>query len=158
MSVRGSRADDMGRKLGAIIQRDADALGALHHVVVGDDGPVGIDDEARATRLDRVHLRLLRDHLIEREGQLRAALLPLHVLRIRLGSRVGQLCGNRDDSRLHLRDELREVGQRMRRDSGARRVDRGAGALGRGTAGLAADGGRRGGMADGEATERGAGE
>ena len=45
-----------------------DRLGVLHHVVVGDDGAVGIDDEAGAARLDGVRLRShLRAHAAERE-------------------------------------------------------------------------------------------
>ena len=42
-------------------------------MVVGHDGAVGVDDEAGAARLDRVPLLLpaVRDHLVERERQLR---------------------------------------------------------------------------------------
>ena len=86
MSVRGSLPTTLAGKRGAVIQRDGDALGVLHHVVVGDDGAVGIDDEAGAARLNGVHLRLLRDHLVEREGQLRHLRLLLVVHRLRVAS------------------------------------------------------------------------
>ena len=55
MSVRGSCPITFAGSLRAVVQRDGDRLGVLHHVVVGDDRAVGVDDEAGATCLNRVH-------------------------------------------------------------------------------------------------------
>ena len=38
---------DLGVELAAVVQRDGDLLGVLHHVVVGEDDAVLADDEAR---------------------------------------------------------------------------------------------------------------
>ena len=161
MSVRGSLPTTLAGRSGAVVQRDGDALGVLHHVVVGHDGAVGVDDEAGAARLDGAHLRLLRDHLVERERQLRRLRLLIVVHRFR----VAQLVGDGHDGRLHLLHQMRKVRQRRLRRDRAGRIDRGAGGLGGWGAGLAAhrwslaaDGGRRCGVADGEAAKRGAGQ
>ena len=41
-------ADDLGRQLAAVVERDRDRLGAVDHVVVGHDVAVGADDDAGA--------------------------------------------------------------------------------------------------------------
>ena len=43
-------ADQLGLELGVVAQDDGDVLGALDHVVVGDDVAFAVDDEARAQR------------------------------------------------------------------------------------------------------------
>ena len=50
-SVLGSVPIDLGLELAPVEQPDRDLLGALDHVVVGQDVAVGRDDEARAAAL-----------------------------------------------------------------------------------------------------------
>ena len=116
-------------------------------MIVGDDRAIRVDDEAGTTCLHRVPLRAhLRPHAAERELPERRRHLRLIVIAGRIGLQPG---GDRDDGRLHLRDEIGEVRQRLAGHAAAGRIDRRAGrGLGCGEAG----------MADGEAAECGAGQ
>ena len=118
-------ADHLGRQDSAVIERDAERLRAFHHVVVGDDDPVRADDEARATRFDRVLtlLRHIRDHLVERERKLLHLTALLLVLQRCRGGL--QLIGDGDDRWLDLGHQVGEVRQGVRLQLGVRRVDRG---------------------------------
>ena len=55
----GVLADQIGLELGAVIENDADLVGVGDHVIVGDDQPGRIDDEAGAERIDATR-RLVR--------------------------------------------------------------------------------------------------
>ena len=71
----GIGADDIGRRLAAIGQADLDLVGALDHVVVGQDVAVGADDHARA---QAGHL-FLRRQLVAEEA------LEKRILQQRMG-------------------------------------------------------------------------
>ena len=53
----GILADQIGLELGAVIEDDIDLVGVGDHVIVGDDQPGRIDDEAGAQRIDAVRRR-----------------------------------------------------------------------------------------------------
>ena len=48
----GVLADQLGRKLGAVVEDDVDLVGIGDHVVVGDDDAGRVDDEAGSERVD----------------------------------------------------------------------------------------------------------
>ena len=110
----GIGADDLGLELPPVEQPDRDLLGALDHVVVGQDVAVGRDDEARAAALLDLGL------LAEARGE-----EPLHARRdaLLLAGVLGPLGADVDHARLHvlghggegLAQLLQRAGRRDRR-------------------------------------------
>ena len=60
MSLRSSAPMQLGLVMRSVAQRDLDRLRALHHVIIRQDVPVGIDHESRAGAFHR--------HRIEEES------------------------------------------------------------------------------------------
>ena len=62
----GVLADELGLELGAVVQVDLDLVGAVDHVVVGDDDAfLAVDDEAGAERGDHAVRRRAAAVVIE---------------------------------------------------------------------------------------------
>ncbi len=91
-SVSGSAPDHARLEVAAIVERHRDVVGVTHHVVVGQDVPVAVDDETRA----RAGLGLLaaRCFLAEEPPEqlvLRSSLEP-DFLRTSMKTTAGNVC------------------------------------------------------------------
>ena len=99
----GVGAQQLGRKLGAVIQRYLDVDRVLNDMVVGDDDAVRADDEAGAERHGALALLLARHLLGEGDALIFEELAELLVhRRVAVGAGVGRLHGrgDGDDGRL----------------------------------------------------------
>jgi hypothetical protein len=148
--------DDLGRQHRAVFHGDADGGGVAHHVVVGDDGSVGIDDEAGAAGLDGAGALVLLGHHAkgQPERHLRAFGRVVALVLAEAFGGVGtgfEHRGDRDDGGLDLFHQAGKVWQALGR---ALRLDGTCLVRGVGSA-------RRRGEAtvgEGEAGQRGAGK
>ncbi len=90
----GVLADQIGLELGAVVEDDADLVGVGDHVIVGDDEPGRIDDEAGAERIDAAR-RLVR--IVAALAVVVLEELVEELLHRRAGRQIGQLVGARVD-------------------------------------------------------------